>query len=1028
MGGKRTVRAFLVFQVLMLLGMVHAPAQDSASVVCQRDGKPQVCNGISVGEPKVFDNRTLTLMLEALSQTLASQQQSYIDQKSVLAALANLQGFTQTETARALNITGVPTPATSVKDTLKTGNVDSSGKALPDALTRESNVSRASVTPQAPALESFPAIPGFNPTYGQNAADLLNDQVNLTYQIFNLRMLLERSLSDRILPDTPGPPDKNRTRLQAVLGFNVTLDPPRTANDAVAVVEITVTLSPVQSGQESGHASGDQGSGNGLSLVALMPQEKTYNAATLSNKSNAFGGSAVVNAFQVGYSQRKREQIFYIYRDNDTLSYERMTGDPSKIVFGWMFRPVLGRNSVSPGLRQMFAIMALPNVDCDSAGKDGCAVKLNSQVRTYWKKYDRGTLSSYERHDTNRAKAFWFKLSAGLSKPQIFGDRRYENDANYAGPEVYSTFNYQDVLTPKVDQIFWRPAGAKNVVISAKGRNFFSQTKIALGDKIYGSESDGLVLKSNQAFDLTTTLDALVNGPGTILGRYGIGVPLISGTPHGLPANGVEVQMASLTPPLGGIRKIVIHLQGKASNDLILKEEQERDILNNIKQLQEDLKDVLGNPPLAVPKEKKAVKPSSPSLRLLSNLLRGIVPPQAPMETGPSAEEVYMSARKKILNAVDILERGVSQGEGNPSSAKVFEDALNSARATLNDALNTSGRALSAAGRARHRAEAAIEGQNQLTMNALPALPETPVISINGIPLDLPYEIADTREGGLQHVIIQASVKDSLIAQNPGGIVKVSWPFYSQNQWTATARYYDPDSAFQVTRLSQDSILIARIDGLTFVNGPEVEDRSNACWYLITGGPKAPLPTSGCKEGEPAKPAANPQAGEEKKKEKNSKKDSPGLPSFDRISDYAVIATLAGRPDKVVLVAPNRAFYTLAVPEIKTTETKVQPLAIKQYDSLWIEVKPADLIPGTAAKVDLGKVTSVEANGATLRTIPSKLPPVSGDGKAVKSIKVQITRDLTAKPGTVDVAFRAGDEISGTRQLEIKRTDTKGDK
>ena len=39
---------------------------------------------------------------------------------------------------------------------------------------------------------------------------------------------------------------------------------------------------------------------------------------------------------------RKRSQVFYLYKDVDTLSYERMTPNGS-IVFGWMFRPVLRR-------------------------------------------------------------------------------------------------------------------------------------------------------------------------------------------------------------------------------------------------------------------------------------------------------------------------------------------------------------------------------------------------------------------------------------------------------------------------------------------------------------------------------------------------------------------------------------------------------------------------------------------------------------------------------------------------------------
>jgi hypothetical protein len=108
---------------LLFVWTVSAGAKDNPGDVClkkDKNGKrvAHPCNGISVGAPKVFDNRTLTLMLESLSQTLQAQQQNYIDQKSVAAALANIQGFTQTETSTNLSLTTTPTPATDVKTTL----------------------------------------------------------------------------------------------------------------------------------------------------------------------------------------------------------------------------------------------------------------------------------------------------------------------------------------------------------------------------------------------------------------------------------------------------------------------------------------------------------------------------------------------------------------------------------------------------------------------------------------------------------------------------------------------------------------------------------------------------------------------------------------------------------------------------------------------------------------------------------------------------------------------------------------------
>ena len=48
-----------------------------------------------------------------------------------------------------------------------------------------------------------------------------------------------------------------------------------------------------------------------------MPQEKTYNSATLSTKSNAFGGTTVVNMIPIGAATRRKSQIFYLYGDSN---------------------------------------------------------------------------------------------------------------------------------------------------------------------------------------------------------------------------------------------------------------------------------------------------------------------------------------------------------------------------------------------------------------------------------------------------------------------------------------------------------------------------------------------------------------------------------------------------------------------------------------------------------------------------------------------------------------------------------------
>ena len=59
--------------------------------------------------------------------------------------------------------------------------------------------------------------------------DILGDQVNLQYQIFNLRLIMDRSLSDRI--------QGKHSKLQAVLGIPISLDPSRQALDSAAIVK-----------------------------------------------------------------------------------------------------------------------------------------------------------------------------------------------------------------------------------------------------------------------------------------------------------------------------------------------------------------------------------------------------------------------------------------------------------------------------------------------------------------------------------------------------------------------------------------------------------------------------------------------------------------------------------------------------------------------------------------------------------------------------------------------------------------------
>jgi hypothetical protein len=300
-------------------------------------------------------------------------------------------------------------------------------------------------------------------------------------------MLLERSLSDRLWPAT----GSAVARRQAVLGFEISLDPPKEARDAAAEVEVTLSA-------EDGTAP--------LDLVALMPLEKTYNSAALASSSNSFGGSAVVKIITIGYSEQRRGETLYLYRDTDTIALQRMSnpaGTPQNaITFGWQFRPVLGRRSVSPGVRQMFAVIALPTQD-GPRRTDSFPVKVS--MRTYWRYYDHGTLTTSET-------AGWWSWFRSLPSAVTH---------DYGTLNINPTASTQASLAPTVDEVQWVSTDDKIAVVLVSVANFFHGTTVALGSTTLTESNGGLILKSDQALQINVPLNAVATGDAVIIGRYG---------------------------------------------------------------------------------------------------------------------------------------------------------------------------------------------------------------------------------------------------------------------------------------------------------------------------------------------------------------------------------------------------------------------------------------------------------------------------------------------------------------------------
>lgn len=488
-------------------------------VVCLRWAAAQDARGITVGAPKAFDNRTLNLMLERLNGQLAGV--NLIDQKSLSQAIGAIQGSSEQDTASSLTIQGA--------------------------------AATTATTPTTPSLPDLIAAPSAltNLKYGMSSSDLLSEQVDLTYQIFNIQMLLDRSLSDRLL--NPG----FTPRLQTVVGLNVSIDPPRDAENAVAVVEITLTKNddPCEKDgtcDKSEACKPATAGGESPSLVAAMPQEHSYNSVALNSKSHAFGGSAVMKLVTVGFNERRRGQTYFMYRDNDTIAFERQTCPATgRLTFGWAFRPVLGRKSVSPGSRQLFAVVALPENDSYIDQPNQGEATYAAEIKAYWRKYDPKTLTSANDSEIRpwSKMGHIFSLGTSLTYPPS-GVTKLSNYQLV----VPLTSTYLKSLSPDVKTVSWRPIGTKQASIAIKGQNLFYDTQVAIGDKILTGPKDGLRLVSDQSMDIVTDRSALY-GEVAILGRYG---PAIILEREFKGKTSLTIRSATYGTPLGGYITLII--------------------------------------------------------------------------------------------------------------------------------------------------------------------------------------------------------------------------------------------------------------------------------------------------------------------------------------------------------------------------------------------------------------------------------------------------------------------------------------
>jgi len=313
-------------------------------------------NGIYVDQPKVYDD-------SLLEQMLGSAQSQ----------LAGLQGFDQSGLTRAIgNITGANQQISSFGV--------SGGVEPPIVSTATATTTPAFTLPSSAAPAPTTTLPS---SQAPSASDVLNEQLQITSEIANLRLLLEGSLSDQIMVA----PHETFAKPRVTLGFPVVITPAKRYKNAVAVVEVFADTSKTNDASLNGEPP---------SITALLPREKTYNVASISDKSASLGTGIATGMAGVSASFLFGHKQYFIVKDQDTLGvqFEPSSAELGALAakgvdtqrlraFAWQFRPVLGRQFVQAGSRQVFVQLAFP-------GRGSASVKSfgNIRVRTYWRRID----------------------------------------------------------------------------------------------------------------------------------------------------------------------------------------------------------------------------------------------------------------------------------------------------------------------------------------------------------------------------------------------------------------------------------------------------------------------------------------------------------------------------------------------------------------------------------------------------------------------------------------------------------------
>lgn len=297
-------------------------------------------NGINIGKPLLFSERSLARMLERSREALEKVDPGF---EKATEGIGNVQGLRSSSRSTAVDMTFKPTLG--VTETIKEiDDVDQSGvrttSSSRERTSTRTDPSQDVVIPSI-TISNSNGVPGVSDSgFKLSSLDNLAERTSLFYRFINLRYLFTQSASQSI------------GKVPVLLGFDISIEP--NSRNKHQAAEITVSLKQ----DAESIANNAMTASKETEIMQIFPLKETYNVISAVEDTKNIGLGVVLGPISLGARSGSNDRQMYLVQDVDTVSFQRRETD--KLSFGWTFRPVLGRAWVSPGTRRVYALLAVP--------------------------------------------------------------------------------------------------------------------------------------------------------------------------------------------------------------------------------------------------------------------------------------------------------------------------------------------------------------------------------------------------------------------------------------------------------------------------------------------------------------------------------------------------------------------------------------------------------------------------------------------------------------------------------------------